>query len=1107
MFSFIRRFGVFASLITLCTLPGWAQFNSTLEGLVTDSTGAVVPEATVKITNVQTGALNNTRTTQAGYYRVASLPAGTYRVTVSKEGFNTIIRENVVLETARVQNVPVTLSVGALASEVTVTEAPPVVETSEARVSQLTEGRPVIELPLNGRNVLNVVAQTPGVTGTGLVSARVGGNDIFSAASYPLVTANGLRGSANGFYVDDTSTNDNPDQGGTKLTPNPDSIQEVRVSVNNYSAQYGRNSSVLTQIVTKSGTNTPHGSLFVFHTNDVLTARNVFQNVPNVSGKLVPTFRRNEFGGSYGMALRKDHTFIFGSYDQLISSQGIAELRTVETPAFTQFMRARYPGSIATKLLADFPSQVALSGSAQTVAQVMSARGLGACTGTNSLGMACDMGILQNGVLSTSAPRNGLQWNVRADQIWGSGKDRLYGNFYRMTSTSNTIATRGAFNTAPPSATHYATLNYTHTFSPTFVNEVAMGYVRNLGTGQAPNARIPSISITGMEGFGIGFGPAIFIQNDFHWRDLASFNRGSHALKAGFEIFRDRDNAPFTRPVMRPNFAFANVFDFAQDKPFQEGNINFDPRNGGPPFEDYGYRSQTYGFFVQDDWKVKSNLTLNLGARWDFSSNPFMNVGRLTNLQLGSGTTFEQKIAGTKVIPVDKMFENNRIGYVAPRFGFAWDPFRKGKMSVRGGFGIFFERWQNKVWSDRTRSNPPFLAAATASTFVPSGPQPLYALGTSDDAPFGFPLPGVQAGLNPGNGPICCRAAVGGVDQSLRYAYAENWFFGLQYSFRKDWVVEADYMGSGGKHLYNVIDRNRFAGDLIRNRGTLARLNPWFAGVNYSDNSGASVYHGGTVALRKLFSHGVNFQTSYTFGKAIDLINSRGSGSSSVTAPVIDAYDVRRQRGLSDNDISQKLAFNFLIDLPKLAQSQPVVGRILGGWTMSSMAILQGGYPFTVTTNAPFRAVWNDPACASNLAASCAVVGNSGGDYNADGTNFDLPNTPAFGNKKSSSRSDFQTGLFRVGDFPVPALGRQGDLGRNTFRGPGYAQVDLSLIKNNKLPWLGEAGTMQFRAEFYNFLNRVNFNGFDTQMTSGTFGRATSTFTPRAVQFALRLQF
>src|SRR5262249_15992554 len=160
--------------------------------------------------------------------------------------------------------------------------------------------------------------------------------------------------------------------------------------------------------------------------------------------------------------------------------------------------------------------------------------------------------------------------------------------------------------------------------------------------------------------------------------------------------------------------------------------------------------------------------------------------------------------------------------------------------------------------------------------------------------------------------------------------------------------------------------------------------------------------------------------------------------SSSVTAPVIEAYDIRRQRGLGDNDIHQKVAFNFLIDLPNFAKDQALISRIIGGWSLSSLAVLQGGYPFTVTTNAPFRPVWNIGSCASQVTAQCMVIGNSGGDYNADGTNFDVPNTPAFGNNKSSERSDFLRGLFKASDFPAPSLGKQGDLGRNTFRGPGY---------------------------------------------------------------------
>jgi hypothetical protein len=1088
---------------------GLAQFSSSIEGTVTDPTGSPVPDVAIRVVNELTGVASTTRTSGTGYYLVPALPVGRYRVEASKEGFSTAIQRDVVLESARVQSVPLQLAIGAVATQVTVDAAPPAVETSEARVSEVTTGQEVITLPLSGRNVLNVIAQTPGVTGTGLVSDRAGSNDIFNAVNSPSVTANGQRGSSNGFYVDDTSVNDNPDEGGAKLSPNPDSVQEVRVSVNNYSAQYGRNSSVLTQIVTKSGTNGLHGSLFEYHTNNKLTARNEFQNAPNpITGRILPVFRRNEFGGSVGFPIRKDHTFVFGSWDELKSSQATASLQTVETPQFTDFMKTNFPNTIATTLLTSYPGQVAPNGPARTVADVMQSSGLGACTGTNALGMPCNLPLLQTGVLSASAPRNGRQYNGRVDQVFGNGLDRLYLNFYRMTVVSNSINVRPAFTTLPPAETDFANLNYTHTFSPTFINVAAFGFTRNYGESPLNHPSVPSIGISGVSGFGAGWGPAGFVQNDFHWRDLASFNRGSHAFKAGFDIYRDQDNAPFTGPTLRPSFSFANIFDFAQDKPFSENNINFDARNGGPPFQDYGFRSTTFGFFFQDDWKVRRNLSLNLGLRWDFSGNPTMNVDRLTNLDLGDGSTFQERIAGAKVVHVDQMFSDPHIGYLAPRFGFAWDPTSTGKLSIRGGWGIFYDRWPNKVWSDTTRNNPPYLAAISASIFNPSGPQPLYVLGTSDEPPFGFRLPGVQAGLNPANGPICCISSVGGADQGLKYAYAQNWFFGIQYSPARNWVLETDYMGSVGRHLYNVIDRNRFAGDLIINQGTLHRLNPYFASVNYGDNSGSSSYNGATVSVRKIFSNDISFQTSYTFGKAIDFINAPGAGSGSVYAPVIDAYNVNRQRGLSDNDVRHKLAFNFVVALPRLQDAPSLVRQTIGGWELSSLAVLQSGLPFTVHTDAPFQPVWNLPSCADNVTPTCRVVGNTGGDFNADGYNWDVPNAPSFGAGTSYGRSDFIRGVFKASDFPTPPAGQEGDLGRNVFRGPGLAQVDLSLLKNFHIPWfVREGARLQFRAEMYNLFNRVNLNGFDANLASGTFGLATSTFTPRSVQFAGRIEF
>jgi hypothetical protein len=575
----------------------------------------------------------------------------------------------------------------------------------------------------------------------------------------------------------------------------------------------------------------------------------------------------------------------------------------------------------------------------------------------------------------------------------------------------------------------------------------------------------------------------------------------------GFDIYRDQDNAPFTGPTLRPTFNFSNVFDFATDTPFSENNINFNAETGGLPFQNFGYRSTTYGFYVQDDWKLRRNLTLNLGVRWDFSGNPTEVNGDMTNLQLGSGSSLAEQIAGAKVVRVDQMFTKDRKGYFAPRVGFVWDPTGQGKFSVRSGFGIFYDRWPNKVWSDATRNNPPFVASATASTQNPSGPQPVYVLGTTDTSPYGFVYPPITPGLNPAGGPTGYLATVGGADQAIKYAYAENWFLGIQYSPARDWVVEADYVGSGGRHLYTVIDRNRFAGDLIQNQNTLQRLNPFFASVNYGDNSASSSYNGGTVSLRKIFSRSYTFQTSYTLGKAIDDVNAVGPGSGAVYAAVVDAYNVGFQRGLSPNDVRQKVALNFVANLPSLTHMAAPIRYILGGWEASSLAIFQSGLPSTIFTSANFQPVWNDAGCATTVTPSCQVIGNTGGDYNADGNTYDLPNRPSFSLNKSYDRSNYLTGLFSASDFTAPALGQEGTVGRNTVHGPGMAQVDFSLMRNFKLPWFQEHSNLQIRAEAYNLFNRVNLNNFDGNLASGTFGKATGVFTPRSFQFGARLEF
>src|SRR5262249_92212 len=342
-------------------------------------------------------------------------------------------------------------------------------------------------------------------------------------------------------------------------------------------------------------------------------------------------------------------------------------------------------------------------------------------------------------------------------------------------------------------------------------------------------------------------------------------------------------------------------------------------------------------------------------------------------------------------------------------------------------------------------------------------PQPVYGLCKLDVAPFNCPFPtGLRIGVNERGGPIGARAAVGGTSPDLRYAYTINRFFGIQYAFTSNWILEADYLGSQAVHLYTNTNRNRFAGDLS-NDGTLDRLNQFFAGMSYTDNSGWAHYNGATVSLNKRFSRGYTFMTSFTFGKTLSVQDPPGVGSDSLQSPIVDAYNINGQRGLAAFDISKRLSVNFVYDVPKNLFGSRFTNAIVGNWQLGAIGNFQGGYPFWVT---------------------------AGQDINGDGNNFDVPNTPAFGNSKHADRSDFLNGFMTAADFPLPPCTRRnasgacvgwargGDLGRNTFRGPGLANVDFSLGRSFGIPWFygKEGARFQFRAEFYNLFNRVNLD-------------------------------
>src|SRR5262245_5883603 len=474
-----RSAGVLFALTITCS-AALAQFTSAIEGTITDSNGAVVNKAQVSIKSSNTGVERTVETSESGYFRISSLPAATFTVTIKASGFKTVQKE-VTLEVAQIKTLNLALEVGAQTAEVIVTTEAPQIESAQASVSNQIDQKRVANLPLVGRNFYTLVVLTPGVTGLssggGQAYAQATG-DIFSAEYGVNLNGNGQRAESNGFLVDSANVGATPRGGVTNVNPAADTVQELRVSVNNYTAEVGRNSSVLVNVVTKSGTNDYHGTVGWFHTNNRLQARTFTQTK-------VPVFRRNEASWTFGGPIIKNKTHFFGGMDILRSGVGTGfEARTV-TQNFIDFMKQQRPNNISTFVMTTFRDQLQASRVEQTAGQIAKSTCTGSTPITTRLGQVpCDFPMTKVGSFEQTLPRDGIQWNARVDHQFNEGKDRIYGNFYRTTNQLVTFGTPSVypdFTTIQPQYTNYGNLSHTHIFSPNLLNEMAFGATRAWG--------------------------------------------------------------------------------------------------------------------------------------------------------------------------------------------------------------------------------------------------------------------------------------------------------------------------------------------------------------------------------------------------------------------------------------------------------------------------------------------------------------------------------------------------------------------------------------------------------------------------------------------------
>ncbi|MCU1261376.1 MAG: hypothetical protein JWO80_4261 [Bryobacterales bacterium] len=1053
-----------------------AQYTSGVEGTALDQTGSPLPNAKVLVTNEATQVTRETTTNGSGYFRASELLPGIYRVEVQLVGFQNWVERSVQIDANQMRSVYPKLQVGEQSAHIEVSATAEGIETGKSSVATSIAAATMETAPMPSRNIYAAVAFiAPGVTGAGKVfgSGSSAGQDSFQAEPGFQINSAGQRQETNEYQVDGSSVNGNSRDGIANLTPEPDTVQEMRVSAASFTAERGHNSGALIEVYTKSGTNDLHGTLSEFHTNNQLTSRTVFQSA-------VPVFRRNEFGFTAGGPAIKNRTFLFGSYHRLASSASQTDVVPVETPQFLSFLKQNYPNNISTRILSTAVPGAYPVANFLTVADIQSRT-----PGRNPVpaSWAPNMPVLGTAFINETLTRPAGQWNTRLDQYARSFRDRVFFNYFNYFSNAQTANPRPIQRITQPNYGMYGKANWSHTFSPSLVNEASMTLGRVDGaTPPTVDPSLPSITVTGLQGFSqsqIGW-----VHANYNWHDVVSWMRGNHSLKFGVDIDRQHDLDNFTPSYARPTFTFANVLDFAQDTPYLQSGPTIDTRTQTIANNLYTRVHMTYvSGFIQDDWKVRRNFTLNLGLRYEY----YGHVGQVdrsgTPLSLftpGTGATFNEQIAsGSMRVTGNGLVSTNTPQGWNPRIGFGWDVFGNGSLAVRGGYGWFYNRVGDLSWAGG-RANPPF---GQVTFDVRNGQTLKYSLGSPNG--LFFPLPdGVQFKLNDRGGLVGTPLTVYGVNPQFDEPRVQVWNLQIQKSLTKSIIVEADYIGNHGNNLYLQTNANRFAGDLLAHNGSLTRLNPAFGPIIYGRTIGYSDGHYGSFLVSKRFSKGISAKGVYTFGKSTDLTSSNDNGVAG-GQNVFDVANPFAQHARSDYNVARRFTFDAVYAIPSPFRNE-LAKRIAGGWELSAIAILQSGLPFSVITTAPYPK----------------------GDFNADGQNYDAPNTPAFGNSKSSSRSNFLTGIFPVSAFPLPSPGQEGNLGRNTFDGPGLANINLNIVKNTKVPWfVREGATLQIRGEVFNLWNRVNLLNPVGDLSSSLFGRSTSQNLPRSVTLGARIQF
>jgi Carboxypeptidase regulatory-like domain len=1121
----VKKIFLFAIAILL-TSPAWAQFTSNVQGVVQDSSGAVISKATVTLTNQATQASRSTTSDADGNFRFVSLAPGSYKLAVEASGYSKS-ESTLTLLTEQNLNVPVTLKVGAVTEAVTVTSVSPVVDTADSRTQLTLENQAVAQLPIVGRNLVTLVTMAPGASGLGTSASGspASGVDNFSTEEQVDASANGQGQNNNQYVVDGLDVTSGIRQGVLNLTPQPEAIQETSIQVNTFSSEYSRAAGLQTMFTTRSGTDQFHGSASDYFNNQKMFAAQHFVGYP------YKPFHSNNMDFAVGGPIIPHHnSFFYFAVEPLRSSSSAGGAVTFPAPEFIAFAQGNpsLQNSVGTHILTTYLPSGVVGSSVQKFANDPTLFPT-TCGTPATFNIPCNLPVIDTGSYGATSVRNGTQYFARIDQ--GFKNDRIYVSLFR------TLLLTGA----PSAMTQFSALNntwqvagqtaWTHTFSSHTLNEFTIGMSRVegvLGSG-AKDYTVPSISVNGInvdsgQAYGVGFAQGDFIQHNYHWRDVLTHVKGAHTLKFGYEGWYGDDVEPFQGPWSQPKFSFDNLLQLANDDPNNENGIMYNPATGTQQLWNWDAASRTFGLFVEDTWKARKNLTLTLGLRYDDSGNPWSKNASTVfgNFYLGTGTTQQQQIANGYAKATHNALLHSVNNLFSPRVGFAWDPSGNGDWAVRGGFGIYNNWLTQANVQEEFRGSPPGLVNPNfVRGGTPTAQAPIFVLGTGSKPPFGFTFPTFQGGLNAQGGVVGASFAIGGINPLLKSPKADIWSMSVERRLGKNFAAS---MGYNGSHSYDIVsngngtgivsygvDINVVPGDLITQMNNSpsavipnpTRLNPSFGAITYSANDRYGNFNAVFFDFKGHFSRGF-IDASYTRSSAKD---------DALAYP--DPFNSKQYYSPSNFDVPNRFSLSFNYSLKGLNNGHGAVGYLTGGWGLSGTSIFQSGYPITVGNFNGFVAVCQSGALSNKAGCSASDPAVSyapgSGDYNGDGNNLDYPDVSSY--RQLTDNKAWLTGAIPKSDFAVPAFGQTGNEKPQQFRGPNFIETNVNIYKDTHLT---ERVNFQLRFEIFNLFNRANYawngnnannGGVDVNFPDGNFGQATASHEPRFWQLGGKISF